>query len=1206
MEILIGLTIGAAVIGGVSALIAVNMRSSSDANLIQTASNLAQDELNLVKSSAQSDWHTVYNLQKGENSPYYFSTSTATTSSSTPYDFSGGTFASTTMSGSSVVLQIESPNNFGSGADGPLTIAPSANYNINTDQNSDANNSDPEKGNRTCADGAVYDVNSLTSNSATLASTPAAGCLVPNDLVLLINEQGNSGSTVNVGNYEILSVNSVSGNVVNLTQNKKYYGSGNSDNIGDWKSISSDDESTLAIKTDGTLWAWGGNWDGGLGLGSGSNIYYYSPVQVGTDSHWESVSLGGTYSSKTDNFTLAIKTDGTLWAWGSNNYGQLGIGNTVNQFSPVEVGTSTDWKSVSAGEGFTLAIKTDGTLWAWGINDWGQLGLGNNTNYNTPQQVGTSANWGSISAGESSNWWVGHGFALATKTDGTLWAWGYNGNGQLGLGNTNSYSTPQQVGTSTNWKSISAGDNFSLAIKTDDTLWAWGLNNTGQLGLDNQINYTSPQQVGNEINWQSASAGDAFSLAIKTDGTLWAWGGNGYGQLGLGNTVNQLLPVQVGTNNNWQFALASGNDFYDNYSSSSALGSSFAIQADNVLWVWGSNNVGQLGLGIQASQQLPTPLPYQKIILQRIPQYTDVTVNSGGSLTANTWSGTDGGILAFFANGKITIAGNINMQGNGYRTFPDTGSSYSSFGSGESRSGPGLLESGANNDGGGGGGYFWDIGSYDSNYSGGGGYGMPGADGLEGKGGNQYGSQTLSSQIFLGSAGGAYDGGGEPPCYNTYYSGGNGGGIVLIKGNNISISGAINNSGGNVNCPDPGTGSGGSIYLEGSSIDVGNKIVTAIAGTGGTTGGVGRIHIKYGTLNGTTNPSAFMEHGFYYPVGTYTSSIIDTLKNNSTAVFSWNVTLNGNSSITMQARGANSNSGVSSKQWCSVTNGGDILSLGSSCADPNSRYFQFKATLYASSDRTQTPYLNSVAINNFYQSNFIAGKESVNMNGTIFTRYFYLDNVSRNDCGIGDISTSSPTGCINIQGAGQNDIANDPSTQKITVVVAKGSNDIIRQSQYLTMFKDYVFKQNDWSGGSKQEYFPPVVNNKFAAFTGISVSTPGNLTMTSPTTTISYLISSVFYSGLANLNSILWQGLTNGGSVQFQIASANSSAGPWNYLGPDGTNLTYYSAGPGISIQLNPQYNGGISYFRYRIILNPDSQEKNSPSVNSIVINYNI
>jgi alpha-tubulin suppressor-like RCC1 family protein len=153
-----------------------------------------------------------------------------------------------------------------------------------------------------------------------------------------------------------------------------------------------------------------------------------------------------------------------LWAWGYNGSGQLGLGNTTNYSSPKAVGALATWSEVSAantygGGSFCLAIKTDGTLWAWGRNNTGQLGIGNTTTYSSPKQIGALTTWSKTAAGAG-------GFSLAIKTNGTLWSWGSNAYGQLGFGNTTAYSSPKQIGALTTWSKVSAGARSSLVIST--------------------------------------------------------------------------------------------------------------------------------------------------------------------------------------------------------------------------------------------------------------------------------------------------------------------------------------------------------------------------------------------------------------------------------------------------------------------------------------------------------------------------------------------------------------------------------------------------------------------------------------------------------------------------------------------------------------------------------------------------------------------
>jgi len=296
-----------------------------------------------------------------------------------------------------------------------------------------------------------------------------------------------------------------------------------------------------------------------------------------------------------------------LWSWGENRQGQLGLGNTTNRSSPVQVGALTTWSSVEYNRGgeHTLATKTDGTLWAWGRNNFGQLGLGNTTDRSSPVQVGTLTTWSKVSCGKS--------ITAAIKTDGTLWTWGRNGYGALGINASGDRSSPVQVGTLTTWSKIHATGSHMLAIKTDGTLWSWGSNTDGQLGHGNFTYRSSPVQVGRLTTWSkiSGAGGQYFmshppyynyingnSAAIKTDGTLWTWGYSGNsGVLGRNNTQPASIPTQVGALTTWsKINLSAGGSIGVDYQQM-VRPCAAAIKTDGTLWTWGDNTQGVLGRG---------------------------------------------------------------------------------------------------------------------------------------------------------------------------------------------------------------------------------------------------------------------------------------------------------------------------------------------------------------------------------------------------------------------------------------------------------------------------------------------------------------------------------------------------------------------------------------------------------------------------------
>jgi alpha-tubulin suppressor-like RCC1 family protein len=359
-----------------------------------------------------------------------------------------------------------------------------------------------------------------------------------------------------------------------------YFANGNAQCF---KSVSSSQSFTIGIKTNGTLWAWGRN-DFGQ-LGDGTTVNKTTPTQIGTATNWQTVSTG-------TNHSLAIKTDGTLWAWGVNSSGQLGNNSTTNSLIPIQVGTANNWQSISAGGEFSLALRTNNTLWAWGDNFYKQLGLGTFVpNQLAPVQVGSDADWYLISAGSS--------HSLAVKLSGPLYSWGSNTFGLLGIGSSSSTgaSTPTLVPSSVPWKSISAGSLHNVAIKDDNTLWAWGTNDFGQLGDNTWTIRTSPIQIGLDTNWLSAVAGSSFSAAMKTTNTLWTWGLNNKGQLGDNTLINKQVPTQLGTSNSWTTVSAGGWQVIAR--------SSPTIFATNTS-SWGNNEFGQLGDGTTTNRLVPT------------------------------------------------------------------------------------------------------------------------------------------------------------------------------------------------------------------------------------------------------------------------------------------------------------------------------------------------------------------------------------------------------------------------------------------------------------------------------------------------------------------------------------------------------------------------------------------------------------------------
>ncbi len=275
----------------------------------------------------------------------------------------------------------------------------------------------------------------------------------------------------------------------------------------------------LILAGDGSIWSWGGYGRGFPVLGLGKISATTQLRRIGSDTNWISVAAGGDHS-------LALKSDGTIWAWGGGIYGNLGDGmqgasNKIFHMAaaPICSVSGNDWTQVIAGEWSSFALKKDGTLWAWGLNNFGRLGIGSAAQrILQPTQVGTATNWVKVRAGGVSGGGI--------QSDGSLWIWG--GSPKFGNSSKNSSQdllSPVRISADTNWVDLSVAYNLWLGIKSDGTLWAWGKN--AHLFTDApQSACETPTQIGTNTDWQSVSSSiggtfHLFHLLRKRDGSFW-------------------------------------------------------------------------------------------------------------------------------------------------------------------------------------------------------------------------------------------------------------------------------------------------------------------------------------------------------------------------------------------------------------------------------------------------------------------------------------------------------------------------------------------------------------------------------------------------------------------------------------------------------------------------------------------------------------
>lgn len=348
-----------------------------------------------------------------------------------------------------------------------------------------------------------------------------------------------------------------------------------------WKQVDTGLKHTIALRSDGTVWAWGLNFEGQIGQGNKNNSYRDMITQVGTDSDWTEVSAG-------DYHNLALKSNGTIYAWGKNRHGQIGnntFGST-DVTTPTRVGSSSNWVKINAGEEQSYAIDLNGNIYGWGRHNQDRLGLGEDTakEITTPAKI------------REGSFISGGGISTLAVNGTTLWCWGNNAYGQLAVPDT-AFGSTKEPDSSNNLKDIAAiasGGQHSYIIRNNVhgngnfTLWSMGINTYGELGTSDP-NDENP--VPGEItvpgvtSWKAVAAGKNHGLAIAGNGTLWAWGYNNNGQLGLGDSgsaTSRSAPEQVGTDTDW-------------YDIAAWMNHSAGLKDDGTLWIWGASNYSAIG-----------------------------------------------------------------------------------------------------------------------------------------------------------------------------------------------------------------------------------------------------------------------------------------------------------------------------------------------------------------------------------------------------------------------------------------------------------------------------------------------------------------------------------------------------------------------------------------------------------------------------------
>lgn len=344
--------------------------------------------------------------------------------------------------------------------------------------------------------------------------------------------------------------------------------------------FSAGESHAVALRQDGTLLAWGCN-DWGV-LGDGTTLSREVPAAVPGLTRVIAVAAGRYH-------TVALSQDGTVWTWGNNEWGQLGLGEAApTTRGPTQVPGLAEVTAISVGLAHSVALRRDGTVWAWGHNVNGEVGDGSNVNRFSPVQVIGVSNVVAVAAGAI--------HTVALQRGGTVWSWGFNGNGQLGDSTGENRSVPGRVWGLTEAKTVDSHGDHTVALMRDGTVWAWGRNNWGQLGDGTATLRLTPVQVAIPEGVFAVFGGGDHTVALGRDGSVWAWGSNERGQLGIGTASGSRMPVRV-------YGIG------EVVSIAAGWSNTLAVQRDGTFWAWGRNQCGQIGDGTMLDRTVPTSVP---------------------------------------------------------------------------------------------------------------------------------------------------------------------------------------------------------------------------------------------------------------------------------------------------------------------------------------------------------------------------------------------------------------------------------------------------------------------------------------------------------------------------------------------------------------------------------------------------------------------